>query len=116
MKTSLFLLVLALLGACSSACANVAAGTPLFTWDRPVVSGGAALKETRITCDGDVLNPAVIQLPALTWQSTLGLFSAGVLHSCAAAMYDTANVLRGQSNTVTFTIPTPVVPFHLEVQ
>jgi hypothetical protein len=127
-KIGLFAALLAI--GCTSVVANIAAGTPLFTWIPPTQdingspidpTGPGSLKEYRLYCDPadmTVAAVAVIPAPAVSYQAPAGLFAAGA-HTCALQAKLVSLNGSAMSNAVTFTIAKPVVdpkpPTNLQV-
>jgi hypothetical protein len=118
-------LALAFLVATMPAGADLAAGTPLFTWTLPTknvdgstipATGTNALKEVRLYCDGATTPTKATAVPGLSWQTAAGDFLAGS-HSCVATAVTNGGAESAKTNPLAFTVPTiPGAPSGLSVQ
>jgi hypothetical protein len=110
----------------SSAVADIAAGTPKFTWTLPTqnvdgseipATGTTALKEVRLYCDNVAVPKNVTAVPALTWQAPLGAFTVGN-HTCQATAVTQGGAESAKTNSLPFTMPAspPEAPSNVSVQ
>jgi hypothetical protein len=107
------------------ASADLAAGTPLFTFTLPTkntdgttipATGTTALKETRFYCDGQATPKKVIAVPGTSWQTAVGDFTGGA-HTCQVTVATTGGVESAKSNSLPFVVPTvPAAISDLSVQ
>ena len=107
------------LGASFGVLADIASGTPRFTWAAPTqdvnghplssVSGAPnAIKEYRLFCDPAETTgtpKAVVSGPDLSYQSPIGMFSVGT-HSCTVQAVLNSGKFSDPSNISNFIIPT----------
>jgi hypothetical protein len=98
------LIAAALLACGAPAAANVADGTPRFSWTKPE---NAAPTAYRILCNG--LEVQKVLAPTLEWQSKAGDFKPGD-YSCQVLADMPAPAAPAASNVETFTIKPPVPP------
>ena len=108
-----------------SAFADLASGTPQFTWTLPTkntdgtniaATGTTALKETRFYCDGATVPTKVIAMPGTSWQTAAGDFFGGS-HSCQVTVATNGGAESAKSTALPFVVPTiPAAPTGLSVQ
>lgn len=116
MKRAIVLLLALLPGI---ALANIAAGTPRFTWQAPPLdqngnpipaTGTGAITAYELYCDGDNVAPKRTFAPTIfVWQAAVTAFSPG-LHSCYMLARNAIGVSLGRGVEVSFTLPPPPPP------